>query len=118
VNYLGAFEQLILYSVVNLGGDAYGGNIRDDIERRTGRVISAGAINTTLGRLAERRLVTARIAEPTAGRVGRPRKHYLMTPAGARALRESYVTIQAMSGGLLDRLDALASPAKPAKGKA
>ena len=50
MGYLGEFEQLILFSVVELGDDAYGGAI-ETIERRTGRVVSAGAINTALGRM-------------------------------------------------------------------
>lgn len=106
--YLGAFEQLILFSVVKLGNEAYGGAIRDTIERRTGRLVSSGAINTSLGRLAERRLVTARIGSPTAGKAGRPRKYYAITPAGARALKESYRSIQAMAGGLIPKIANLA----------
>jgi DNA-binding PadR family transcriptional regulator len=108
MGYLGEFEQLILFSVVKLGDEAYGGAIRETIEARTGRVVSSGAINTTLGRLAERKLVTSRLGEPTAGRAGRPRKYYAVTPAGARALRDSYSTIQAIAGGLMARLSAIA----------
>ena len=43
MGYLGAFEQLILFSVVKLGDQAYGGAIREAIEERTGRVVSSGA---------------------------------------------------------------------------
>ena len=108
MGYLGEFEQLILFAVVELGDDAYGGAIRETIERRTGRVVSSGAIYTTLGRLAERNLVTSRVGEPTAGRAGRPRKYYSLEPAGARELRATYSTIQAMSGGLIARITELA----------
>ena len=108
MGYLGEFEQLILFSVVELGDDAYGGAIRETIERRTGRVVSSGAINTTLGRLAEKKLVTARVAEPSAGRMGRPRKYYSLEATGARELMASYSTIQAMAGGLIPRLTDLA----------
>ncbi len=108
MGYLGEFEQLILFSVVQLVDDAYGGAIRETIEHRTGRVVSSGAIYTALGRLEERRLVTSRVGEPAAGRVGRPRKYYALEPAGARALRETYSTIQAMAGGLIPKLTELA----------
>ncbi len=101
MGYLGAFEQLVLFSVVHLGDQAYGGAIREVIEERTGRVVSSGAINTALGRLAERRLVRATTAEAEPGRIGRPRKYYTLTPAGARALRDTYTTLQAMAGDLL-----------------
>jgi DNA-binding PadR family transcriptional regulator len=107
MGYLGEFEQLILFAVLELGDDAYGGAIRESIERRTGRVASSGAIYTALGRMAERGLVAARVGEPTAG-PGRPRKYWWLEPAGARALRESYTTMQAMAGGLVGRLDDLA----------
>ena len=91
-----------------LGGDAYGGAIRAHIEDKSGRVVSSGAINTTLGRLEERRLVTGRVGSPVPGRAGRPRKYYALTPAGARDLQQSYTAIRAMAGRLLPRIDALA----------
>jgi PadR family transcriptional regulator len=108
MGHLGELEQLILFAVTALGDDAYGGAIRAHIEERSGRIVSSGAINTTLGRLAERRLVVGRVGTPVAGRAGRPRKYYALTPAGARDLKESYTTIRAMAGGLSKRLEALA----------
>ena len=109
MGYLGEFEQLILFSVLELGDEAYGVAIREHIEERTGRVVSSGAIYTTLGRLVARGLVCSRIGEPTAGRAGRPRKFYSMEPAGARALMDAYSTIQTMAGGLISRLANLAA---------
>jgi DNA-binding PadR family transcriptional regulator len=108
MGYLGEFEQLILFSVLQLGGDACGVTIRETIEERTGRVVSSGAIYTTLGRLEGKGLVTSQVGEPTAFRAGRPRKLYSLEPAGARALRDAYSTIQAMSGCLITRLSELA----------
>ena len=108
MGYLGEFEQLILFAVVELGDEAYGGAIREAIERRTGRVVSSGAIYTTLGRLAERNLVASRLGEPTAGRAGRPRKYYSLQAEGARELRTTYSTIQSMAGGLMERVTELA----------
>ena len=106
--YLGSFEQLILFSVLQLEDEAYGVSIRENIEERTGRTISIGAIYTTLGRLEERGLVRSRTEEPR-GRSGRPRKYYRLSPEGAHALRESYASIQAMAGGLTAELDRLAA---------
>ena len=108
MGHLGELEQLILFAVTALGEDAYGGAIRAHIEERSGRIVSSGAINTTLGRLAERRLVVGRVGAPVAGRAGRPRKYYTLTPAGARDLQASYQAIRSMAGGVLRRLDALA----------
>lgn len=107
MNHLGELEQLILFAVVALGDDAYGGAIRAHIEERSGRIVSSGAISTTLGRLAERRLVVGRVGTSVPGRAGRPRKYYALTPAGARDLKASYTTIRALAGGLLPRLDKL-----------
>ena len=105
--YLGEFEQLILFSVLHLGDDAYGVTIRESIEERTGRAVSSGAIYTTLGRLEERGLVGADSGPRIPG-PGRPRKYYAITPAGARALMDAYTTMQAMAGGLIPRLAELA----------
>jgi DNA-binding PadR family transcriptional regulator len=107
LSYLGAFEQLILFSVLQLEDGAYGVSIRENIEERTARTVSIGAIYTTLGRLEERGLVRSRTEEPR-GRTGRPRKYYHLSREGARDLRESYATIQSMAGGLTSELDRLA----------
>jgi DNA-binding PadR family transcriptional regulator len=64
--YLGAFEQLILFSVLQLEDGAYGVSIRENIEERTGRTVSIGAIYTTLGRLEERGLVRSRTLSRSA----------------------------------------------------
>ena len=52
VGYLGEFEQLILFSVLQLGEGAYGVAIREIIEERTGRVVSSGAIYATIQAMA------------------------------------------------------------------
>ncbi len=108
MGHLGEFEQLILFSVLQLGDAAFGVSIREAIEERTGREVSSGAIYTTLGRLEERGLVASRVGEPTPGRAGRPRKYYALEPAGAKALLESYAAIQAMAGDLVPLLQDLA----------
>ncbi len=55
---LGEFEQLILMALVRLGENAYGVRMRKEIEERTGRSISAGAIYYALDRLESRGLVS------------------------------------------------------------
>lgn len=106
--YLGEFEQLILFSLLQLGDGAYGVSIREAIEARTGRVVSSGAIYTTLGRLEDRGLVSSTVRDANPGRPGRPRKYYVLDPSGARALMAAYDTIQAMAAGLIPRLAELA----------
>jgi PadR family transcriptional regulator, regulatory protein PadR len=103
---LGAFEQLLLFSVLRLGNDAYGVTIRDTLEKRTGRVFSSGAIYTALARLEERGLVSSRVGEPTPGRAGRPPRYYRVEPRGARALLTAYEDLQSVAGGVLSELAA------------
>jgi DNA-binding PadR family transcriptional regulator len=105
--YLGEFEQLVLFAVLRLD-EASGIAIHDEIEARTGRDVSPGAIYTTLGRLEARGFVTSETLAPEPARVGRPRKHYTLRPAGARALREAYGSLQALAGGSLSKLNTIA----------
>jgi len=108
MSQLGEFEQLILFSMLRLGDDAFGVSIREEIEERTGRTISSGAIYTALGRMEERGFVSSRAGDTGKGRPGRPRKYYTLTPEGARALKATYSTVQSMAGGLLPKLTELA----------
>jgi DNA-binding PadR family transcriptional regulator len=105
---LGEFEQVVLFSVLRLGDEAYGVAIRDAITEQTSREVSSGAIYTTLSRLEDRGAVTARVGEPEPGRMGRPRKYYRLTPDGARSLLDAYATTQKLAEGLLPELSDLA----------
>ena len=104
---LGEFEQLILFALVELEDDAYGASIGREIERRTGRQVSAGAIYTALDRLTNRGFVTATVGDPTPARGGRRRKYYRLEPEGALALTRSVEVIRSMSDGLLPKLRTL-----------
>ena len=103
---LGEFEQVVLFSILRLEDDAYGLAIRDSIEDRTGRRVSPGAIYTTLGRLAERGIVSAQV-ERSRDLPGRRRKYYRLTAAGARQLRDSFEAIRSAADGVTGRLHEL-----------
>lgn len=105
---LGEFEQIVLFSVLNLDDDACGVSIRDAIMERTGRAVSSGAVYTTLGRLEERGLVESTERHNATGRRGRPRKYYRLTPGGAQTLMHAYQVIQAMAGDSIPKLADLA----------
>ena len=101
MGYLGEFEQLILFSVLELGEEAFGVAIRETIEERTGKVVSSGAIYTALGRLEERGFVASRVGEPVEGRAGRPRKYYTLEPGGTVGAVEGTAVIAPLgSSGL------------------
>jgi DNA-binding PadR family transcriptional regulator len=105
--YLGEFEQLLLFALVQLDGDAYGSGIRRAIERRTGRTVSPGAIYTALDRLESRGLVSSSLGDPTPQRGGKRKRFYQIEPAGAELLRRSQEALARMARGLKPRLDTL-----------
>ena len=102
---LGEFEQLILLSMIRLGPDAYGASVQAEIENRGGREVSISAVYTTLDRLESKGLVRSRIGEPTPERGGKRKKHYEITPAGTRALRDAYELLKRMTKGIEARLE-------------
>jgi DNA-binding PadR family transcriptional regulator len=87
--FLGEFEQMVLLSIVQLGDDAYGVKIREEIEARTGRDVARGALYTTLDRLDAKGLVTSETGDATTERGGRPRRYFTVSPVGMEALRAS-----------------------------
>lgn len=101
-DYLGEFEQIVMLAVARLN-EAYGMEIRGEIEARTGRAASLGAVYATLDRLADKGLL--RVRHDDAG--GRPRWFFTLTPQGVTAL-ETAREIQARmwSGLSLRRLKA------------
>ena len=101
---IGDFEQLILLALVRLDADAYGASIRTEIEKRTGRTISAGALYTALDRMEKRGLVVSRLGDPTPERGGKRKRLYTLQPTGERALARIYESLRLMAGGLGARL--------------
>jgi DNA-binding PadR family transcriptional regulator len=86
---LGSLELAVLLAVARLKDDAYGLAIRSDLAARTGRDYSVGAVYTTLQRLEDKGLLTSAQSDPLPVRGGRSRRHFSITGAGARALREA-----------------------------
>jgi PadR family transcriptional regulator PadR len=86
---LGTLELAALLSVVRLGDDAYGLAVRKDLVERTGRELSVGAVYTTLQRLEDKGFLRSRASAPLPVRGGRSRRHYSLTGAGARAIRDA-----------------------------
>jgi PadR family transcriptional regulator PadR len=101
---LGAFEHLLLLALVRLGDDTYGVPIRDELEARTGRVVSPGAIYTALDRLEQRGLVRSQLGEPTPARGGKRKRCYRLTAKGSAALRDAHGAIAHMTQGIKPKL--------------
>lgn len=85
----GSLELSVLLAVVRLGDEAYGLSIRSDVSTRTAHDYSVGAIYTTLDRLEAKGLVASRTSAPLPVRGGRPRREYILTASGERALRDA-----------------------------
>ena len=98
--HLGEFEQIVLLAVLRLGDDAYGVPIRLEIERRTGRSLTVGALYRTLDRLEAKGYVASSFGDPTPERGGRSRRYFRMRPLGLRTLRASRDALAAMWEGL------------------
>jgi len=97
---IGTLEHIILLALVHLGSNAYGVTVRREIEQRTGRDISIGAIYTTLQRLESKGYVSSAVGEPTAERGGRAKRMFRLEAEGRRALRASQIAIAQMTAGI------------------
>ena len=98
---LGAFEELVLLAVVRGQGDAYGMTVRREIEERSGRSVTIGAVYATLDRLEGKGLVSSRVGASDESRRGRARRHFRVLPAGVDALEATRVA----RDGLWDGVD-------------
>ena len=98
--HLGEFEQIVLLAVLRLGENAYGVPIRSEIEARTGRSLTVGALYRTLDRLESKDYVTSWFSDPTPERGGRSKRYFRVRPLGLRTLRASRDALAAMWEGL------------------
>jgi DNA-binding PadR family transcriptional regulator len=98
--FLGSLEHIVLLALVRLGSNAYGMTVRREIEQRTGRNISIGAVYTTLERLEAKGYVSSSMGEPTAERGGRAKRLFQIEGDGRAALETSQEAIRKMTRGL------------------
>jgi PadR family transcriptional regulator, regulatory protein PadR len=109
---LGGFQILILGAIGGLkdreSGVSYasGVAVRKEILAKTGKVVSLGAVYTTLDRLAKQKFIDSEVSD----RVGnRPMRFHYLTGDGQRALAETrqatdsmlaWLVLPAVDGGL------------------
>ena len=98
--HLGEFEQIVLLAVLRIGEDAYGVPIRLEIETRTGRSVTVGALYRTLDRLEEKGYVTSWFGDPIPARGGRSKRYFKLRAPGIKTLRASREALVAMWDGL------------------
>lgn len=95
-SHLGELEQLVLLATARLRGEGYGVTIRQELLRRVERRVPVAAVYGTLERLAAKGYLATRMGEATPERGGRAKRYYRLTPAGARALRQSRAMLDRM----------------------
>src|SRR3954452_18369755 len=102
---LGTFEEQVMLAVLRTGEDAYGMEVRREIERVTGRDVAIGAVYATLDRLEAKELLTSKRVQDAEG----SRRLFDLSRAGAYALAETRALRERLWQGVdLRRLQALA----------
>jgi DNA-binding PadR family transcriptional regulator len=99
-DYLGELEQQILLAALQLGDDAYTVSIIRELEQRTGRSPSHGAVYVALRRLERKGMIETHLGEPTGSRGGRPPRLVAVTDQGVEMLREARRALENLWSGL------------------
>lgn len=97
---IGELETLILLATLRLGADAYGVSVRDEIQARTGRRLTRGAIYTALRRLEAKGFLEGELGDPTPERGGRAKRFLRVTPEGLAELRAATRELDRMREGV------------------
>lgn len=97
---LGEFEHIILLALLRLEDRAYGVTVRQEIELRTDREVSIGAVYATLDRLEKKGYVTSHRGDPTPERGGRSKRFFHVTADGVRAVNRTMRALRSMTEGL------------------
>jgi PadR family transcriptional regulator, regulatory protein PadR len=99
-DYLGEFEHIVILALLRLADGAYGVTVRREIEARTGREVSIGAIYATLDRLEAKGYVKSQFGESTPERGGRSKRFFHVTARGMTAVNRTRRALERMAQGL------------------
>jgi PadR family transcriptional regulator PadR len=99
-DFLGEFEHIIVLAILRLEDRAYGVTVRQEIEFRTKREVSIGAVYATLDRLERKGYVKSHRGDPTPERGGRSKRFFRVTAKGAAAMNRTQRALQNMTEGL------------------
>jgi PadR family transcriptional regulator, regulatory protein PadR len=94
---LGSLEEQVMLAVVRTGGQAYGMNVRREIETVTGRDMAIGSVYATLDRLEAKGLVSSTRVD---GDDGTSRRVFAVTPIGARSLADTRLVRDRLWSGI------------------
>jgi PadR family transcriptional regulator PadR len=99
-DYLGEFEHIVVLALLRLEDRAYGVTVRQEIEFRTKREVSIGAVYATLDRMETKGYVKSRLGDPTPERGGRSKRFFRVTAKGVAAVNRTQKALQSMTEGL------------------
>lgn len=99
-DFLGEFEHIVVLALLRLEDQAYGVTVRQEIEFRTRREVSIGAVYATLSRLETKGYVKSRRGDPTPERGGRSKRFFRVTAKGVTAVNRTQRALHNMTEGL------------------
>jgi DNA-binding PadR family transcriptional regulator len=99
-DYLGEFEHIVVLALLRLEDRAYGVTVRQEIQLRTNREVSIGAVYATLERLETKGYVKSHRGDPTPERGGRSKRFFRVTAKGVAAVNRTQRALQSMTEGL------------------
>jgi len=99
-SFLGEFELMVLLAILQQGESAFGLEVRREIERSAGRLVSRGAFYTTLDRLERKGYVRWTEDTPEDARTSASLRRFTVTPEGLAALRASRNALETLWRGL------------------
>jgi PadR family transcriptional regulator, regulatory protein PadR len=105
---LGEFEELVLLTVAALQEDAYGVEIKRELEERLKEKLSVGSIQSALKRMEEKGFLTSAFGEATQKRGGKRKRIYSATSYAHRVLKE----MKELRAGLWNSIPTLAHDLK------
>lgn len=85
---MGEFEELVLLTVAALQKEAYGVEIKRELESRLKQKLSVGSIQSALKRMEEKGFLTSEFGEATAKRGGKRKRIYTTTSYARKVLTE------------------------------
>lgn len=85
---LGEFEELVLMTVIVLQEQAFGVEIKRELENRLSESLSVGSVQSALKRMEEKGFLTSEWGEATQKRGGKRKRIYSATPYAEQVLKE------------------------------
>lgn len=98
--FLAEFELYVMLAVKALGEEAYGAAILREIEARTNRPVTLGAIYATLKRLGDKGYLRFESSGPRPMPGGRSRKYCRLTDEGRHSIDRSVDGFRRMISGI------------------